>query len=515
MQLEKQGLLRVINVRVKGIWKGNLGITDCHDVQPIIIHNTSFQTDDLDAYDSDCDDISSAKAVLMANLLSYDLDVSPSFQTLFLNKLLPAKTEAPSKLPKAEMRLKNDAPMNKAKIIAPRMFKLDLEPLAPKVLKNKDAHIDYIKYAREHADTLYEIVKHARSLRPLDSNLDSAFVGAENLPLMLDKAMYNLWEIRMLMYIKRKKNDRMMLESIKNGPLVYPAIEEDGQIRKKRVKFMKGTELSYQERECKLYNEFDKFTSSQSFAGAGTKENVTSLRGNNAARKARVVKCYNGQGKGHMARKCTHPKRPRNTAWFKEKMLLGQAQESGQVLDEEQLAFLTDDLDSYDLDCDDISSTKAVLMANLLSYDSDFLSEVPQDESYQNNDVLNQRMQEMQSFEQYHVDYVLDTGITTMASEQFSSRSRPHLLILGTLSSGLVPNPPSLTPYVPPTKKDWDTLFQPMFDEYFNLSPSIASLIPVVVAPDPVDSIGSPSSTSVDQMNHLQVPHKPLKKHNF
>ncbi|GJU05731.1 hypothetical protein Tco_1122161 [Tanacetum coccineum] len=39
---------------------------------------------------------------------------------------------------------------------------------------------------------------------------------------------------------------------------------------------------------------------------------------------------------------CTQPKRHRNSAWFKEKMLLVQEQESGQVLDEEQLAFLAD-----------------------------------------------------------------------------------------------------------------------------------------------------------------------------
>ncbi|GJW82887.1 hypothetical protein Tco_0156032 [Tanacetum coccineum] len=70
--------------------------------------------------------------------------------------------------------LENDAPTNKAKIIAPRMFKLDLEPLAPKVLKNKDAHIDYIKHAREHAHTLRDIVERARALRPLDSDLDYA-----------------------------------------------------------------------------------------------------------------------------------------------------------------------------------------------------------------------------------------------------------------------------------------------------------------------------------------------------
>ncbi|GKF97494.1 hypothetical protein Tco_0293315, partial [Tanacetum coccineum] len=45
---------------------------------------------------------------------------------------------------------------------------------------------------------------------------------------------------------------------------------------------------------------------------------------------------------GHMARQCTQPKRPRNIAWFKEKTMLAEAQEVGQILDEEQLAFLVD-----------------------------------------------------------------------------------------------------------------------------------------------------------------------------
>ncbi|GJT66255.1 retrovirus-related pol polyprotein from transposon TNT 1-94 [Tanacetum coccineum] len=61
-----------------------------------------------------------------------------------------------------------------ATTIAPGMFKLDLEPLALKVLKNKDAHLDYINHSREHADTLREIIKSARALSPLDSNSDSA-----------------------------------------------------------------------------------------------------------------------------------------------------------------------------------------------------------------------------------------------------------------------------------------------------------------------------------------------------
>ncbi|GKC15924.1 hypothetical protein Tco_1012706 [Tanacetum coccineum] len=79
-----------------------------------------------------------------------------------------------------------------------------------------------------------------------------------------------------------------------------------------------------------------------SYVGTGNKGNATSFGENNAGGQARVVKCYNYQGEGQMARQCTQPKRPRNAAWFKEKAMLAEAQESGQILDEEQLAFLAD-----------------------------------------------------------------------------------------------------------------------------------------------------------------------------
>ncbi|GKC75121.1 retrovirus-related pol polyprotein from transposon TNT 1-94 [Tanacetum coccineum] len=79
-----------------------------------------------------------------------------------------------------------------------------------------------------------------------------------------------------------------------------------------------------------------------SFAGTGNRGISTTSRGNYAAGQPRVVKCYNYQGEGHMARQCTQPKRPRNATWFKEKLMLAEAQEAGQILDEEQLAFLAD-----------------------------------------------------------------------------------------------------------------------------------------------------------------------------
>ncbi|GJT33188.1 hypothetical protein Tco_0923607 [Tanacetum coccineum] len=76
-------------------------------------------------------------------------------------------------------------------------------------------------------------------------------------------------------------------------------------------------------------------------------------------------------------------------------------------------AFRSDDLDAYDSDYDDISSTKAVLMVNLSSYDSDVLSEVLQHDSYQNNDMINQSVQQTHNFEQSLIDYVPDNKITS------------------------------------------------------------------------------------------------------
>ncbi|GJY45227.1 hypothetical protein Tco_0434290 [Tanacetum coccineum] len=116
---------------------------------------------------------------------------------------------------------------------------------------------------------------------------------------------------------------------------------------------------------------------------------ATTSKGNYATGQPRVVKCYNYQGEGYMARQCTQPKRPRNDGWFKEKLMLAEAQEA---------------------DCDDLSSAKAVLMTNLSSCDPEVLSEVPYSDSYP-NDMINQDVQEMQYSKQTHIDDFQDNEI--------------------------------------------------------------------------------------------------------
>ncbi|GKE40097.1 hypothetical protein Tco_1463502 [Tanacetum coccineum] len=65
MQTDMQGLLNVITVK----------ILDGQAVQTIIPNNAAFQTEDLDTYDFDCDDLSNAQVVLMDNISNYGSEV--------------------------------------------------------------------------------------------------------------------------------------------------------------------------------------------------------------------------------------------------------------------------------------------------------------------------------------------------------------------------------------------------------------------------------------------------------
>nr|GFC96873.1 hypothetical protein [Tanacetum cinerariifolium] len=88
--------------------------------------------------------------------------------------------------------------------------------------------------------------------------------------------------------------------------------------------------------------------------------------------KQRSIICYNCIQEGHMSKQCTKPKRKRDDAWFKNKVLLVQAQANGQILHELQK----------------VSS----LMANLSHYGSDALAEVHNPDNMDNN-MINQGVQ--------------------------------------------------------------------------------------------------------------------------
>nr|GEU35539.1 integrase, catalytic region, zinc finger, CCHC-type, peptidase aspartic, catalytic [Tanacetum cinerariifolium] len=101
-------------------------------------------------------------------------------------------------------------------------------------------------------------------------------VGADNRPPMLEKSLYDPWKSRMEFYMENKENGRMILDSVQNGPLVWPTITEMMVLLGKRLILLKSFKLiamaklpisffkvfhqMLQEKKCELYDEFNKFT---------------------------------------------------------------------------------------------------------------------------------------------------------------------------------------------------------------------------------------------------------------
>ncbi|GJW89209.1 hypothetical protein Tco_0164549 [Tanacetum coccineum] len=274
---------------------------------------------------------------------------------------------------------------------------------------------------------------------------------------MLEKDMYDSWKSRMELYMMNRQHGRMILKSYENGPLIWPSIEENGVTRPKKYSqlsateaiqadcdikatniilqglppevyalvsnhkvakelweriqlLMQGTSLTKQERECKIYDEFDKFAYKKG-------ETLFNQQSEFSQPDSGLIVLVFQKGDdpidaiNHMMSFLTAvvTSRYRETndhGYYKDiqlqekvedKVLLVQAQASGQILHEEELAFLAnpgipesqttqtiithnaayqaDDLDAYDSDCDELNTAKVVLMENLSHYGLDALAE--------------------------------------------------------------------------------------------------------------------------------------------
>ncbi|GJX78501.1 integrase, catalytic region, zinc finger, CCHC-type containing protein [Tanacetum coccineum] len=189
-------------------------------------------------------------------------------------------------------------------------------------------------------------------------------------------------------------------------------------------------------------------------AGFGGSQNRV---GNANPGQSRQIKCYNSNDIGHIASNCTQLKRPQNLEYFKDKMLLMQAQENGVALVKEQLlfiaggqdnavdedvdeqpvqdlalnvdnAFQADDCDAFDSDVDEAPTTQTTFMVNLSfanpiydeagpSYDLNILSEVDDNDHYQDAVYDHHEVHEMHDDVQpnyivdSHADYTSDSNM--------------------------------------------------------------------------------------------------------
>nr|GEY19813.1 integrase, catalytic region, zinc finger, CCHC-type, peptidase aspartic, catalytic [Tanacetum cinerariifolium] len=145
--------------------------------------------------------------------------------------------------------------------------------------------------------------------------------------------------------------------------------------------------------------------------------------------RARQIKCYNCNDIGHFARNYTQPKRPQNSEYFKDKMLLMQAQKNGVALDEERLLFIAggqDNVVDEDVDEQPVQdlALNTTFMVNLSfadpvydevgpSYDSNILSEVHDHDHYQ--DVVCEHHEVHKMHEDVQPNYDVDSHAEYMS----------------------------------------------------------------------------------------------------
>nr|GEW50529.1 hypothetical protein [Tanacetum cinerariifolium] len=135
-----------------------------------IFFATAYQSDDLDAYDSDCDEINTAKVAIMVNLSQYGLNVLAEEKGLIIAAL------------KDELRkLKGKALVDNAVMthtIAPKMLQFDVEPIASRLLNNRTTHSDYLWLTQEQAAILREVVEQGKSQHPLNNSEKGLIIAA-------------------------------------------------------------------------------------------------------------------------------------------------------------------------------------------------------------------------------------------------------------------------------------------------------------------------------------------------
>nr|GEY04467.1 hypothetical protein [Tanacetum cinerariifolium] len=204
----------------------------------------------------------------------------------------------------------------------------------------------------------------------------------------------------------------MILESIQNGPLIWPMIEENSVTRPRKYSELTPAKAIQADCDVKTTNiilqglppEVYALSRETSFFATGTTRTYTPRASGSNSKKQKTVICYNCKRKGYMYKKCTKPRWKQDNSWFKDKVLLVQAQANGQILHEEDLAILADqgiiegqatqtvvthnaayhadDFDAYDSNFEELNMTKVILSSKQSSVVSHSETKITNDSNF-------------------------------------------------------------------------------------------------------------------------------------
>ncbi|GJU09833.1 retrovirus-related pol polyprotein from transposon TNT 1-94 [Tanacetum coccineum] len=551
---------------------------------------------------SDCDDISNAKSILMANIFNYGSDVIskvPHSET-YLNDMENQSVHAmqdfkqtsvvdvtnneitsdsniiqysqylqetqQENVQDTNLQVQQDsmivfvieqidiefgrrkeivdiaAQIPSANTIVPGMFKLDLEPLAPRLLQNREAHIDYLKYTQEPLDNKLDfalrkrLLSHPKTmsrklgLKCSTSNCGSKLTGNkknDRISQTPSRNMKNKVEAQPRKVNKKNRvvepiHDVDVKHSLLNANSICATCKKsmfDDVHDMCLLDFVKNAELSLVGNSCPLTRITSanvvppKKTTSHSVETQKPELKVYSMKPKTVknvglSKKAKIVESKNANH--------SEP----NNAW---------GSNATDILSYSSLV-MTSCLDfrfgndhiarimgygDYQMGNVTISRVYYVegLGHNLFSVGQ--FCDADLEVAFRKNTcfIRNLEASKTKSWLWHHRLSHLNFGTLNKLAKDGLARGIPRLkfhkdhlsgprlqsMTPATSSSGLISNPVSQQPCIPPNRGAWDLLFQPMFDEYFNPSSIVVSPVQEAAAPRAVDLADSPVSISIDQ----------------
>nr|GEU43587.1 integrase, catalytic region, zinc finger, CCHC-type, peptidase aspartic, catalytic [Tanacetum cinerariifolium] len=459
-----------------------------HSVTKLVTKNEHLKQTYKQLYDSikssrirskeQCDDL--IKQVNIKSAKNFDLNASHQEKVLVIIALKDTLR-----------KLKRKSIVNEAVTLHPidlELLKIDVAPLAPKMQKNRTVHYDYLKHTQEEIATLRELVENERLLNPLNTSLDYACKITTTAKVPLRKPIpiesNTSKPVVTLVYSRKPK------ESRNNVPVRKSKINKLLSGDKKEPNKSWGSTISNVPSsstiECRKVLvrglpklKFEKDHLCSAYAIGKSKKKSHKPKSDDTNQEKLYLLHINLCG----------PMRVKSVNGTKYILV---------IIDDYSRFIWVKCLRSKDEAPDFIIKFLKMIQVRLkvpvCRIRTDNGTEGCGYRMYTQNrsivrlrhgktpyELLPNKLPDLSLIvETIHVNF---DELTAMDSEQSSSGPALHEMTPATISSGLVPKPTSSSPFVPPSRNEWDLLFQPLFDELLTPPPSVDPPAPEVIAP--------------------------------
>nr|GEX35192.1 hypothetical protein [Tanacetum cinerariifolium] len=401
--------------------------------------------------------------------------------------------------------------------IDPKLLRTDVTPLAPKMKNNRTAHYDYLKHTQEDTATLREIVKNERLLNPLNTSVDYAFkFGNDHVAKIMGYGDYKIGNVT----ISKASKTKSWLWHRHLSHLNFGAINHlarQGLVRGLlKLKFKKDhlcsgcamakSKKKSQKPKSEDTNQEKLYLLHMDICGPISKDEAPNFI-------IKFLKMIQVRIKVPVRRIQTDNETEFVNQTLRKYYEQAEAVATSCYTQNRSIVRLRHGKTPYELLHNKLPDLSFLYVFGVLcypTYNSEnlgklqskddigiFISYAPTKKALW---IYNKRTRRI--VETIHVDF---DELTAMASEQSSSGPVLHEMTPTTISSRLVPKHSSSTPFIQPTRNEWDMLFQLLFDELLTPPPSVDPPTPEVIAP--IDDVIAPELTESTGNHDIEVLH--------